>query len=295
MTYLEVQAFLTIAETGSVSKAAELLYISQPALSYRLQTLEKELNCQLIERQQGVRKSTLTDAGVRFIPIAERWKKLWTETKELQTMHTPFLKIGGAQSLNSCILPTAYQLFLDRHTSYALTIVTQSSKQLYQSVENMEVDIGFLANPMYSNHMITTPLLKETMVFVCTQTMDISSLVHPKFLSPHKQILINWSKEFAIWNDFWFGDKAAPLICTDDTFMIENLILANNGWAIVPDSVSVNFRQKEKIKVLPIESGPPDRISYVVTKGDSILSPGITMLLDDVKRAATSMGISFLL
>ena len=295
MTYLEIQAFLTIAETGSVSKAAELLYISQPALSYRLQTLEKELNCQLIERQQGVRKSTLTDAGMRFIPIAERWKKLWSETKELQNTHTPLLKIGGAQSLNSCILSHAYQLFLDRHTPYSLSIVTQSSKQLYQSVENMEIDIGFLANPMYSNRMITTPLLKESMFFVCTRTMDISDIVHPQFLNPQKQILINWSKEFTIWNDFWFGDKTPPLICTDDTPMIENLIIANGGWAVVPDSVSSNFHQTEKIKVLPIESGPPDRISYVITKGDSILSPAITMLLDDVRKASTNMGISFLL
>lgn len=72
MNYTDIQTFLAIVSSPSLSKAAESLYISQPALSHRLGALEKELGTELIARQKGVRSIELTDAGMRFIPIAKK-------------------------------------------------------------------------------------------------------------------------------------------------------------------------------------------------------------------------------
>lgn len=59
MTSLEIEAFLTVHRTGSVTKAAELLYISQSSLSTRLRTLERELGCALFARGKGARAMLL--------------------------------------------------------------------------------------------------------------------------------------------------------------------------------------------------------------------------------------------
>ena len=55
MTYQDIHTFLTIASSSSLSKAAESLFVSQPALSHRLSALEEELGTELIIRRKGSR------------------------------------------------------------------------------------------------------------------------------------------------------------------------------------------------------------------------------------------------
>ena len=60
MEFIDIETFLAIVESGSIGKAAEKLFIGQGTASSRIKRLEDELNIQLLFRQQGVRKLTLT-------------------------------------------------------------------------------------------------------------------------------------------------------------------------------------------------------------------------------------------
>ena len=55
MTKLEVEAFLMIVKTGSISAAAQSLFVTQPALTRRVQALEEEIGYKLFERRRGIR------------------------------------------------------------------------------------------------------------------------------------------------------------------------------------------------------------------------------------------------
>ena len=83
MTSLEIEAFLTVQQTGSVTKAAEQLYISQSSLSTRLRTLERELGCSLFIRGRGDRAMLLTPEGERFLPLAQHHKDLEEKMRTL--------------------------------------------------------------------------------------------------------------------------------------------------------------------------------------------------------------------
>ena len=79
MTDMEIETFLTVLRSGSMTAAAQALYITQPTLSARLQTLEDEVGTPLFVRGKGLRRLELTEAGTRFLPLAQRWRKLTDE------------------------------------------------------------------------------------------------------------------------------------------------------------------------------------------------------------------------
>ena len=92
MNYTDIVTFLEIVSSSSLSKAAENLFITQPTLSHRLTSLEKELDTQLVLRQKGVRNIQLTESGKRFVPIAKKWQLLWEETKNINSRSVRYRK-----------------------------------------------------------------------------------------------------------------------------------------------------------------------------------------------------------
>ncbi len=75
MTYLEIEAFLAVIEHGTLTQAADHIFISQPALSKRISLLEEELGFRLIERQKGSRSITLIPYTTLFRSHTHRKRK----------------------------------------------------------------------------------------------------------------------------------------------------------------------------------------------------------------------------
>ena len=77
MTKTELEAFLAVLQYGSISAAAERLFITQPAMSRRMKSMEEELGYSLFERGRGQRSVELTENGKEFVPVAERLLALY--------------------------------------------------------------------------------------------------------------------------------------------------------------------------------------------------------------------------
>lgn len=75
-----IETFLAIVETGSISNAAEKLFLSQSTVSNRLDILEEDLGMTLIKRYRGKRYITLTAKGEEFMFVARRWMSLKKDT-----------------------------------------------------------------------------------------------------------------------------------------------------------------------------------------------------------------------
>ena len=86
MTSSEIKAFFEIIKSGSISAAADNLFVTQPALTRRIQTLESELGYSLFQRNKGQKSIQLTEKGKAFISIAHQMEDLWQEALDIKEM-----------------------------------------------------------------------------------------------------------------------------------------------------------------------------------------------------------------
>ena len=101
MNMTNIHTFLRVVYSSSLTQAANELFVSQPTVTARLQQLEEEVGSVLIHRGKGVRAVELTPQGKAFLPLAERWAALDTETSQFlaQQVQLP-LSIACLDSIN---------------------------------------------------------------------------------------------------------------------------------------------------------------------------------------------------
>ena len=167
MNLINIQTFLCVAYNQSLSVAAAQLFISQPTVSTRLQQLEDELGVTLIKRKKGVRNIELTPQGMAFISLAERWVALNSETESFssQAFLTPFT-VATPDSLNIYLFQPFYKQLVSPECALALRIRTQQSPEIFNLIDNHEVDAGFAFHLSRSTNVICKPIFSERMVLL---------------------------------------------------------------------------------------------------------------------------------
>ena len=266
MTISEITAFLAVIECGSFSKAAEMLFITQPALSRRIQSLENEIGYRLFERNKGFRNANITVQGSAFINIAEKMRELLSETEKIRTMDSSkSLRINCIGSVNSVIMPPVYKKFIEKNQGVRLSISAQHSDRGYEYVSKDLTDIGFIATDMYFKNVETRPFYKEKMVLLTNHNTSVKS-AHPSCLNPQKEILYMWSSEYTMWHTYWFKTTDKPIARIDGIMVLDSLISTEGAWAVVPLSVAEKVSESSNVSIYEIDDGPSDRIIYYIVR-----------------------------
>lgn len=147
MDFRALHAFRMIAETGSISAAAERLGTVQSALSARIGQFEASVGEPLFERlPRGIR---LTSAGVRLLPYAERIERLTAEAmtaarSRQANLSGPF-RLGAIEVAAASVLPATLCSFLGDHPEIDLHLRTGVSRELAASLDAGELDAAIIA------------------------------------------------------------------------------------------------------------------------------------------------------
>jgi DNA-binding transcriptional LysR family regulator len=141
-----VEAFLEVARQGNLSRAAEVLHVTQPALTARVQALEAEVGQALFVR--GRRGMTMTDAGRAFLPYAERAMIALDDgaslVRDLARGGTGELVIGAAPAVSTYVLPGLLVRFTQRHPGVRLVVRTGHSEEILAMALRREIDLGLV-------------------------------------------------------------------------------------------------------------------------------------------------------
>ena len=141
--------FLTIAEEGNISKAAERLHMAQPPLSQQLKLLEEELGVILFER--NTRRMKITDAGQllqsRAQQIIELMEKTSKELNDLKEGSQGVLSIGTISSAGETLVPIVVQDFHKAYPGVDFRIKESSTFEILELVKRGVVEVGVIRTP----------------------------------------------------------------------------------------------------------------------------------------------------
>jgi len=169
MEMIEIEAFVTIAQAGSFTRAAEELHISQPAVSRRIDLLERELGASLFERVPG--GARLTEAGEAFLPFARQVLAATRDgvlaVRELDTGETGTVTLALVGTLASTRLTDRLRDFRETYPGIRLMLRTARSDEVSLLVQQGEVSLGLRYFPDPSDAIVSVHVEDEQLVVVC--------------------------------------------------------------------------------------------------------------------------------
>ncbi|MBY0012214.1 LysR family transcriptional regulator [Paenibacillus typhae] len=140
-----IEAFVYINHYGSFNKAAEVLYISQPTVTARIQSLERELDCRVFDRLG--KQVHLTDKGKQFLPYAQQILQVYQSGKhQLQAKgHIPNeLRIGSTVSVSNYLMPQLLHRLKRKYPHITIKLTTASTDLLIDKLKAKEIDLAFI-------------------------------------------------------------------------------------------------------------------------------------------------------
>jgi len=163
----QLEGFVAAARERSVTEAARSLFITQPALTSRLNSLERRVGSQLlVRRRSGVE---LTEAGRAFLPFAERALEAVAEGRRLvdglARGEGGQLALGASPAVSTYALPAVLHRFTETHPGVGLVVRTGHSEEVLDLVKRGEVELG-LTRLLRDPAIESTTLWEDELVLV---------------------------------------------------------------------------------------------------------------------------------
>lgn len=164
-----LQVFYTVARHLSFTKAAEQLFMTQPAVTFQIKQLEEQFNARLFERSHG--KIALTPAGRLVMEYAGRIlglsEEMETRVAELNgTMSGPLL-LGASTTIAEFILPRILGEFKVEHPQVHAHLTVGNSEMIESRVADHALDLGLIESPSHLPALATEVCCEDELVLIC--------------------------------------------------------------------------------------------------------------------------------
>nr|MBS0020605.1 LysR family transcriptional regulator [Gammaproteobacteria bacterium] len=150
-----LQVFHTVARMLSFTRAAEVLHMTQPAVTFQVRQLEEHFNARLFDRTHN--RISLTDAGKRVFNYSERIFELYAEmestVRELTGDMSGVLLLGASTTVAEYMLPSLLGDFKKMYSDVTIRLHVANSDGVVSLVENNEIDLGIVEAPVSNKNL----------------------------------------------------------------------------------------------------------------------------------------------
>ena len=276
--------FRLVIQRGSFSAAADVLGISQPAVSLQIRQLEQFLQTRLVERTgRGIKA---TSAGQALLVHGERIEQAVDET--LRSVSAFNHDVSGTITLGTgataCIhlLPPLLQQLRSDYPLLRVGVTTGNTLDIVRAIEENRLDMGLVTLPVSGRALDVMPVMDEEFVFIASQAQQaMFTDLRPAALHTLPLIAFESGSGTRALIDGWFeasGLTIAPAMQLGSIEAIKRMVRSGLGYSIVP---KMAVEQKADREGLCVSSLSPvlQRQLAVVMRQDKILSKGISGII----------------
>jgi len=266
----QLEAFVQVAQQGSVTRAARALFVTQPALSARLTALEAAVGTQLLVRRRG--GARLTEAGRAFLPYAERALHAVSQgqqvLRELARGIAGHVAIGASPAVSTYALPSILKRFAIERPGVQVAVRTGHSEEIVELVKRDEVAVG-LSRELRDPELEEFTLYEDELVLVVHPDHPFTRGVRLADLADEQFILFDRASSYheltsALFLEAPFVPRSVMEL--DNIDSAKKMVEQGLGVAFLPSVAVADDVREERLRVVEIVDREPPRRPIVAVR-----------------------------
>ena len=266
----QLEAFVEAARLGSVTRAAEALFVTQPALTARLNALEKTVGAPLLVRRRGGVR--LTEAGRAFLPYAERALQAVTDGRhvltELERGVVGHVSIGASPAVSTYALPSILKRFQETHPDVQVAVRTGHSEEVAELVKRDEVAVG-LSRALRDPDLEAFTLYEDELVLVVHPEHQFVTDVRTLELADEQFVLFDRASSYHELTSALFLDAGIiprGVMELDNIDSAKKMVEHGLGVAFLPHVAVAGEVRSGRLRIVPIADRQPPRRAIVAVR-----------------------------
>jgi len=296
-TLQQLRILKAVATEKNFTKAAELLYLSQPSLSKQIKTLEKNLDVLLINRENN--KISLTENGKVFLQYSERILALCEESCraliDLKNGERGNLTVGASQTIGTYLMPRVLALFAQTYPQIDLTVQVNSTRIIAKNVLNREIDIavvgGEIPNELNKNlkleHFVEDEfslIVSKSHPFARKKIITKEDLYHLNFITLNSNSTIRKFIDNILTQNQIETKQLKIIMQLNSIEGIKTAVSLGLGAAFVSSSAIEKEIELKTIEILKIKNIRITRMLSIVTNPECYKTKAFEFFYNELSR-----------
>jgi DNA-binding transcriptional LysR family regulator len=285
----DLAMLIRVMDAGSVTRAAEGLFISQPAVTHRLRRLERTLGTKLVERRG--RGLGLTDAGRAILPLARRalnaLEEIPTAISEVQGLLRGEIILGASTTIGEFLLPKRLSVFGQAYPHITVRLHIANTQAIVERVLDHSLHAGFVGLRPTSSALVTIPFLTDTIALIAAASHPLAGRrVSPGGLTRTRLLLReegSATRATALRALARCGVNTEETVGFGSNAAVRTAVLAGYGVAALSREVVGDDLEQGKLKLVRLQGWRCRRRFYLIRRRDRTLTTAEEILLKFVR------------
>ena len=286
----DLAMLVRVVDAGGVTRAAEVMYVSQPAVTHRLRRLERVLGARLVERQG--RRLALTDAGQAILPLARQALRILEQIpaaiSEVQGLLRGEIILGASTTVGEFLLPKRLSAFGRAHPHITVRLHIANTQAIVERVLDHSLHAGFVGLRPTSSTLVTVPFLADTIVLVAAPSHPLAGRrVSSKELEQTRLLLRedgSATRAMALSALARCGVDTDVAVGFGSNAAVRTAVLAGYGVAALSRAVVGDDLEQGRLKLVRPQDWRCRRRFYIIRRRDRRLTTAEEILLKFVHQ-----------
>ncbi|MFS0779777.1 LysR family transcriptional regulator [Neobacillus sp. 3P2-tot-E-2] len=287
-----IKMFCLVVDEGSISKAARLNFVSQPAVTRQIRQLEEQYGAKLFERTAG--KLTLSVAGEVLYPYAKEIvqysKRSFEAIQEVTANQETVLNVGASSTIGEYLLPGLLGNFSKNYPELKFSLSIGNTPNILSKLENYDIDIAFVEGAVENEEFITEKFTDDELILVTSSQhrwknkgkINIEELPEEKMIwresdSGTRQIVENSLQEYGVL------EKINSAMELGSYQSIKSAVEADLGVSILPKLTVAKELKYGILHELKVQNFNISRDLWMVQKSNRFKKTGLKDFINFIR------------